>query len=57
MKVINPSNHQEIQNLIEDNSQTIKEKFNKLTIGQISWAHKSIDERIDCIVKFSALLE
>ncbi|MHA8068028.1 aldehyde dehydrogenase family protein [Aquirufa ecclesiirivi] len=57
MQVINPATEQVIQELTEDNSTTLQQKFNQLQQGQIAWAAKTLPERIAVILKFSNLLE
>ncbi|MEO5889014.1 MAG: aldehyde dehydrogenase family protein [Ferruginibacter sp.] len=57
MQIINPATEAIIQEIREDTTQTIGEKFQALKIGQRIWAAVSIEERIVVIQKFYDLLE
>jgi acyl-CoA reductase-like NAD-dependent aldehyde dehydrogenase len=57
MQIVNPSNGQLLAEVIEDNVETIKNKFALLKQGQLSWATKSLKDRIDIIQRFYELLD
>lgn len=57
MQVINPATEQVIQELSEDTSTSLAQKFGLLQAGQQAWAAQSLSERIKIVLKFSALLE
>ncbi|KXX70377.1 aldehyde dehydrogenase [Flammeovirga sp. SJP92] len=57
MNIYNPSNEQLLKSVEEDSSQTILDKLNKLRHGQLLWSQKTVAERLNCIVKFGALVQ
>ncbi len=57
MIIINPATEEVIQEIAEDNQQTIDQKYQLLRKGQPAWAALSLGKRIACIAKFHALLE
>jgi acyl-CoA reductase-like NAD-dependent aldehyde dehydrogenase len=57
MKIINPASDELIREISEDTKASIQEKFKMVKEGQRTWVLKSVDDRINCIRKFSDLLE
>ncbi|MFL5808751.1 MAG: aldehyde dehydrogenase family protein [Flavisolibacter sp.] len=57
MKLINPATEEVITDIKEDDSQTLKEKFEDLQIGQREWQIRPLENRIETLKKFSSLLE
>ncbi|MFZ8933081.1 MAG: aldehyde dehydrogenase family protein, partial [Bacteriovoracaceae bacterium] len=56
MKIVNPATEQIIEELNEDDLQSVQEKFIKLKNGQKKWAQKSVHDRLECLKKFSSFL-
>lgn len=56
MKIINPATEEIIQEIAEDNGETIQQKFQLLKRGQPAWAALPVEERIACISRFNDLL-
>ena len=52
MKIINPANGTKIRELEEDNEASVKQKYERAKLGQLSWAKTSLEERKNCIIKF-----
>ena len=52
MKVINPATGDIIQELEQDSSESVEEKFKALKKGQRNWAQKTVKHRVSCIVEF-----
>lgn len=57
MRIINPATEELIDEIEEDNFQSVNEKFEKLKLGRPSWAATQLDQRIDCIARFHELLD
>ncbi len=57
MKILNPSTNKIIKEVVEDSHKSITEKFLLARAAQKEWVQISINDRIDCIKKFSELLE
>jgi acyl-CoA reductase-like NAD-dependent aldehyde dehydrogenase len=57
MQIINPATEEVIREVNEDNHQSISAKFQLLHVEQPYWQKKSLDERVDILRKFSALLK
>ncbi len=57
MQIINPATEEIIQEVSEDNVDSIAEKFETLKVGQPLWAEVPLAKRIHCIESFYALLE
>lgn len=53
----NPATGEEITKIDQDNSGSISQKFEKLQLGQKTWANFPLINRIEIIQKFSALLK
>ncbi|HEX5170496.1 MAG TPA: aldehyde dehydrogenase family protein, partial [Cyclobacteriaceae bacterium] len=57
MRIINPATEQVIEELKEDNSESIQSKLQTLRQGQIEWGKKPLKDRVACLIKFSDLLQ
>jgi acyl-CoA reductase-like NAD-dependent aldehyde dehydrogenase len=57
MKIINPATEELIKDVQEDTAETIEKKFQELKSAQAGWQKRSLQERVEIIKKFSALLE
>ena len=57
MKIINPYTQEVISEVPTDSKETIENKFNKAKLAQTAWSETSIDERLECIKKFSELMD
>jgi acyl-CoA reductase-like NAD-dependent aldehyde dehydrogenase len=57
MKIINPATEEIISDLQEDTNESLKTKFQKLQIGQLTWQTVPLAERIGILSNFSNLLE
>lgn len=57
MNIINPATEEIIIDIQIDNDVSIKEKFDKLKIGQKKWAALPVKDRLACIVKFGELVK
>jgi len=57
MEIINPATEEIIKNLLEDNEDTIIDKYNLLRDAQPSWSETPIEERIKILKKFSDLIK
>ncbi|MAW07687.1 MAG: aldehyde dehydrogenase [Halobacteriovoraceae bacterium] len=57
MKIINPYTQEVISEVTTDSKETIEGKFNKARTAQTAWSATSIDERLECIKKFSELMD
>lgn len=57
MNIINPATEEIIQILTDDSPEIIGKKFLELIKGQKIWSKTSLAERLECIRKFSGLLE
>src|SRR6266852_5106484 len=57
MKIYNPATEELITELTEDNKSLLQKKYNILKQGQLIWAKKPIQERINIIEHFVKLLE
>jgi acyl-CoA reductase-like NAD-dependent aldehyde dehydrogenase len=57
MKIINPATEEVIREVQEDNTESLKVKFQLLKKAQRSWQQVSLKERIKLIQQFSSLLE
>ena len=56
MKTVNPATDEIIDEYKEDTAQTLQEKFLKCKEGQKSWARQDVNDRLECLKKFSDLL-
>ncbi|MBX7125764.1 MAG: aldehyde dehydrogenase family protein [Cyclobacteriaceae bacterium] len=56
MKIINPATEVVLQEIAEDTSGSIAEKFSQLKTAQPAWAKFSLDRRINVLKRFSELL-
>jgi len=57
MKIINPATHETIQEITEDSTASITQKYEQLTLGQPAWAAAPLEERVAVIQRFYDLLE
>lgn len=57
MKIINPATASVIKELKEDSATAIKEQYHLLVEGQKKWKLVPLDKRLNCIRKFSDLLD
>ena len=57
MEIINPATEEVIAKVEVDTEGTIREKYERLRIGQPKWGALGIEERIGCIERFYHLLE
>lgn len=57
MQIINPATEEIIQEVTEDTTETIQEKYQRLKDGQKQWAAVPLPQRISAIEKFYALLD
>ena len=57
MKIINPYTQEVISEVTTDSKETIELKFKKAKLAQTVWSETSIDERLECIKKFSELMD
>ncbi len=57
MKIINPATEELIKDIPEDTDASIAAKFALLQEGRWHWAALPVQQRIDCIARFYALLE
>lgn len=57
MRIINPSNHEIIQEISEDNNEMIQKKYNRASAALAFWKESELDERINRIKRFYSLLE
>ena len=57
MQIINPATEEIIKDLEEDSRETVQKKYEKLRMGQLSWAKVPVEERVTCIQRFHDLLE
>jgi acyl-CoA reductase-like NAD-dependent aldehyde dehydrogenase len=57
MKIINPFDETLVQEVSEDTSTTIGDKYAKVKQGQASWASLPLANRIACFERFNELLE
>lgn len=57
MNVINPANHTIIATVETDTRQSILTKTQELRTGQLAWAKRSLEERIEIIGRFAQLLQ
>ncbi|MGB0918596.1 MAG: aldehyde dehydrogenase family protein [Flavobacteriales bacterium] len=56
MKIINPATEAVIQEVAEDSSASIQNKYETAKTAQKAWAKKPLKERIACIAKFNELM-
>ncbi|MFN8340552.1 MAG: aldehyde dehydrogenase family protein [Cyclobacteriaceae bacterium] len=56
MKIINPATEAVIQEIAEDNSNSIAAKFSQLKAAQPAWAKFPLERRINILKRFSELL-
>ena len=56
MKIINPATEEIIKDIQEDTQQTLEKKFDELTATRPVWQKRPLQDRIEIIKKFSALL-
>lgn len=56
MDIISPSNGMVLATIEEDTRNILSDKLDHLRIGQKAWKKRSIHDRLDCIVKFGALV-
>ena len=57
MEIINPATEEVIAKVEVDTERTIREKYERLRVGQPKWGALGIAERIGCIERFYQLLE
>src|SRR5690242_15300032 len=57
MKIINPATEEVIEDVQEDNIESLNKKFKLLVEGQKKWSAIDLDARINIIDRFSELLE
>jgi acyl-CoA reductase-like NAD-dependent aldehyde dehydrogenase len=57
MKIINPATEELIREIAEDDQTTIAKKYKQLQNGQPTWWAFTVQERIQCIERFYALLD
>jgi acyl-CoA reductase-like NAD-dependent aldehyde dehydrogenase len=57
MKITNPATAETIMELAEDTPQQLADKFKSLASGQPGWYGRPLDERVETVKKFAALLE
>lgn len=57
MKIINPATGEIITTVEEDSAANVQQKFESLKTGQRLWAAVSVAKRIECITRFSVLLD
>src|SRR3954463_16595074 len=57
MKIINPATEEVVKEIAEDSAQTIQQKYALLKEGQKQWRNVALAARIQCIEKYSELLE
>lgn len=57
MKIQNPATGELIQEVKDDDEESIRKKYESLKEGRKMWGEVPLDERIACIKKFSDLLE
>jgi acyl-CoA reductase-like NAD-dependent aldehyde dehydrogenase len=57
MEIINPATEEVIAKVEEDTEGTIREKYERLSVGQPKWAALGVEERIGCLEGFYAALE
>ena len=57
MKIINPATEEIIKDIKVDTEASIKEKLDKLKIGQKQWTSIPLKERLNCIIKFGDLVK
>ncbi len=57
MQVINPATEEIIKDLTEDTQTSIAQKLNQLKKGQALWSQKTIDERLEIIIRFGGLVK
>jgi acyl-CoA reductase-like NAD-dependent aldehyde dehydrogenase len=56
MRIINPANGNIITTIMEDDAQSINDKFERAHAAQREWAMTSLSNRMACIERFNALL-
>ena len=56
MQIINPATEEIIQDIREDNAETLNAKYNFLKIAQPGWVARNISDRIKILQKFSSLM-
>lgn len=56
LKIINPVNRETVQELQEDDANSISEKFQKAAAAQKLWSKQDLKKREDCLKKFSEFL-
>ncbi|PWU03910.1 MAG: aldehyde dehydrogenase [Bacteroidetes bacterium] len=57
MQIINPATEEVIKEIADDTEASVKEKYQRVKKGQLSWAKTSVTERVQCIQKFYDLLD
>ena len=57
MTITNPATEKVVKEITADTPTIIKEKYEKLKIGQKEWQKVSLEKRIACIVKFGELVK
>lgn len=57
MQIINPATEEVISEIPADDFHSVKEKFEKLKAGQKKWKQVSVEDRLQCIVKFGELVK
>lgn len=57
MQIINPATEEVIREIQEDSKETASNKFKLLKASQPEWQQVQLDQRVDILKKFSALLE
>ena len=57
MKILNPYNQELIEELSEDNAQSVADKFQKASAAQSSWYKLGLEERLKVIDRFNTLLQ
>lgn len=57
MQIINPATEEVIKDIEEDNVESLDLKFKELKSAQLTWASRTLEDRVTVLKKFSELLE
>ncbi len=57
LKIINPATEELISELQQDRPENLEKRLDSLRKGQVSWAKRSVKERLACIIKFGELVQ
>jgi acyl-CoA reductase-like NAD-dependent aldehyde dehydrogenase len=57
VNIVNPATNEVLKVVSPDQKDSILNKYKKAKASQIAWSQKKLDDRIECIQKFSELLD